>query len=173
VVWEAEYRPFGEVVIVTEAVENNLRFAGQYFDRESNLHYNLFRFYNTQTGRYLRADPLGVTVFDLDSKQFGLNHLYVYVENNPLIRIDPNGLFAIPPSSLSVPPTPPGDGDSSGAKVCLGPNAGNDQGCAQEISDCKRLCQTARIDPDMPNIWGGSWAQCMLGCVSWRCMDSL
>ena len=61
VVWEAEYRPFGEVVIVTAAVENNLRFPGQYFDQESGLHYNYFRYYDPSSGRYTSSDPIGLS----------------------------------------------------------------------------------------------------------------
>ena len=40
--------------------EYNLRFAGQYFDTETNLHYNYFRDYNPVTGRYLSSDPIGL-----------------------------------------------------------------------------------------------------------------
>jgi RHS repeat-associated protein len=59
-------------------------YAGQYFDEETGLHYNLNRYYNPKTGRYLRADPFGD----------GLN-LYAYVYNNPQGFIDPLGLCAI------------------------------------------------------------------------------
>ncbi len=33
--------------------EYNLRFAGQYFDKETGLHYNFFRDYDPETGRYI------------------------------------------------------------------------------------------------------------------------
>ncbi|UJP01597.1 MAG: hypothetical protein LZF64_12425, partial [Nitrosomonas sp.] len=29
------------------------RFPGQYFDKETNLHYNYFRYYEPETGRYI------------------------------------------------------------------------------------------------------------------------
>ncbi|WP_344571112.1 RHS repeat-associated core domain-containing protein, partial [Kitasatospora viridis] len=37
-----------------------LRFPGQYFDPETRLHYNLYRFYDPETARYTSPDPLGL-----------------------------------------------------------------------------------------------------------------
>ncbi|MFT4042572.1 MAG: RHS repeat-associated core domain-containing protein [Gordonia sp. (in: high G+C Gram-positive bacteria)] len=37
-----------------------LRFAGQHYDPESDLHYNRYRYYNPVTTSYTTADPLGV-----------------------------------------------------------------------------------------------------------------
>jgi len=65
-----------------ERVSCNLRFAGQYADDESGLHYNRFRYYDADTGQYLCPDPIGLAG--------GLN-LYAYVPN-PLTWIDPLGL---------------------------------------------------------------------------------
>ncbi len=62
----------------------NLRFPGQYADRETNTHYNIFRDYDPAIGRYVESDPIGL--------QGGIN-TYTYVENNPLIYTDPNGLW--------------------------------------------------------------------------------
>ena len=39
--------------------EYNPRFPGQYFDKETNLHYNYFRYYEPETGRYISPDPIG------------------------------------------------------------------------------------------------------------------
>lgn len=38
----------------------NLRYPGQYFDKETNLHYNYFRSYSPNTGRYTQFDPIGL-----------------------------------------------------------------------------------------------------------------
>ena len=54
----------------------NLRFQGQYLDRETGLHYNTFRYYDPCGGRYTQMDPIGLLG--------GLN-TYTYV-------VDPLGL---------------------------------------------------------------------------------
>ncbi|MCP4285496.1 MAG: type IV secretion protein Rhs, partial [Gammaproteobacteria bacterium] len=58
-VWSAQYTAFGEAQVQVETVTNNLRFPGQYFDPETGLHYNWFRYYDPGIGRYLRVDPIG------------------------------------------------------------------------------------------------------------------
>lgn len=60
-----------------------LRLPGQYFDKETNLHYNYFRDYDPSIGRYGKSDPIGL--------RGGLN-TYLYVNGNPLKLIDPVGL---------------------------------------------------------------------------------
>jgi RHS repeat-associated protein len=64
----------------------NLRFPGQYFDRETNMHYNYFRDYSPEIGRYIESDPIG-----LDG---GLN-TYLYANANPLTYVDPTGEGAV------------------------------------------------------------------------------
>ncbi len=86
VVWKAESLPFGETVSVNEDVDgdgvkviNNLRFPGQYADAETGLHYNYFRNYDPQIGRYITSDPIGL--------RDGVN-TYAYVSSNPLRFVD-------------------------------------------------------------------------------------
>ncbi|BCT14707.1 hypothetical protein R1TS_27350 [Enterobacter cloacae] len=38
----------------------NLRMQGQYLDRETGLHYNLFRYYDPDCGRFTQHDPIGL-----------------------------------------------------------------------------------------------------------------
>lgn len=68
----------------------NLRLPGQYFDRESGLHYNLYRDYDPNLGRYVQSDPIGL--------RGGMNP-YSYASSSPWSLADPDGLayFAFRP----------------------------------------------------------------------------
>lgn len=92
-----------------------LRLPGQYFDKETNLHYNYFRDYDPGTGRYVQPDPIGTVLFQqvalaalgavgvaqpelsvlVFSKRPQYNHLYAYVGSGPLIYNDPLGLLGL------------------------------------------------------------------------------
>ncbi len=84
VVWSAKYGSFGEASVEVESVTNNLRLPGQYLDSETEFHYNYYRYYDPNIGRYLREDPAG--------SMRGLNHLFTYAKNNSLLLTDPLGL---------------------------------------------------------------------------------
>lgn len=74
-----------------------LRLPDQYFDKETNLHYNYSRDYDSNTGRYVENDPIGLVG--------GLN-TYAYVEAEPIAFIDPLGLEI--PDPNGVVPLPKG-----------------------------------------------------------------
>ncbi len=84
VVWSAQYTAFGNAQVQVETVTNNLRFPGQYYDAETGLHYNWFRYYDPGIGRYLKVDPIGFLGGDVN--------LYPYVWNDPANWVDPKGL---------------------------------------------------------------------------------
>ena len=55
--------------------QNNLRFQGQYYDQETELHYNRYRYYEPYSARYITKDPIDLYA--------GLNH-HAYVLNPTL-----------------------------------------------------------------------------------------
>jgi RHS repeat-associated protein len=62
-----------------------LRFPGQYYDVETGLHYNGYRYYDPSTGRYVQSDPIGL---------IGGVSTYSYVFAQPFGLLDPAGLAA-------------------------------------------------------------------------------
>jgi RHS repeat-associated protein len=82
-IWQGEVFPYGAIrVEVGSREEINLRFPGHYYDVETGLHYNRFRYYDPVLGCYLQCDPLGIA---------GGYNLYAYLAN-PLTGVDILGL---------------------------------------------------------------------------------
>ena len=82
IVWSASYRAHGSLALADiELIDNNLRFQGQYFDSETGLHYNLNRYYEPSSGRFIHQDPIGLE---------GGENLYEYAPN-PVNWVDPFG----------------------------------------------------------------------------------
>lgn len=76
-----------------------LRFPGQYFDPETGLHYNFFRYYDPVVGCYTSNDPLGLTP--------GPNpRMYVA---NPTVGFDPLGLTSCDSCNSNSDKLPKGD----------------------------------------------------------------
>jgi RHS repeat-associated protein len=93
-----------------------LRFQGQYYDGETGLHYNHFRYYDPDTARYINLDPIGLT---------GGENLYAYAPN-PLRWVDPLGLAkkCPPKSAISkeiTVPTPSFEAARNLALAKIGP----------------------------------------------------
>ncbi|HSX60853.1 MAG TPA: RHS repeat-associated core domain-containing protein [Tahibacter sp.] len=92
VAWRANYRVWGNTLTVEypdappgstgETVHQPLRFQGQYFDSETGLHYNRFRYYDPDVGRFVSQDPIGLA---------GGANAYQYAPN-PFDWSDPHGL---------------------------------------------------------------------------------
>ena len=91
IIWKAEYKAWGECRTEkaksnffenSEIISNNIRFQGQYFDQETGLHYNRYRYYSPYVGRFVSKDPITL---------LGGNNFYLYTAN-PIKYIDPIGL---------------------------------------------------------------------------------
>jgi len=84
--WEGVNSAWGKLLRESETqvsgYSQNLRMQGQYQDRETGLHYNLFRYYDPDCGRFTQQDPIGLAG--------GIN-LYQYAPN-ALGWVDPWGL---------------------------------------------------------------------------------
>lgn len=92
IAWVAEYKTWGntvreqwsvaEVAGAVQPLPQNLRFQGQYLDRDTGLHYNTFRFYDPDIGRFISPDPIGL---------LGGDNVFMYAPN-PKRWMDPWGL---------------------------------------------------------------------------------
>ena len=60
-----------------------LKFQGQFFDTETGLHYNRFRYYDSDVGMFISRDPIGL---------LGGSNVFQYAPN-PIGWIDPLGLI--------------------------------------------------------------------------------
>ncbi|AUM27024.1 RHS repeat-associated core domain-containing protein [Acinetobacter pittii] len=87
-VWEILHDTWGTALEITAVnqdnpfEQNNLRFQGQYYDLETELHYNRYRYYEPHSARYVSKDPIGLSG--------GIN-TSAYV-SDPTQWIDPRGL---------------------------------------------------------------------------------
>lgn len=102
VVWSARIDPYGQADVAPgSTIDFSFRFPGHWYDAETGLHYNRFRYYDPVLGRYLQSDPIGLAG--------GLN-LYGYCGGNPLTRVDVRGTC---PDPVDGDPPPPKkeDGD--------------------------------------------------------------
>ncbi len=77
-----EYTPWGEISAQTETVENDIKYAGEYYDEESGLIYLRNRYYDPSVRRFTSEDPA----------RDDLNW-YCYCGNNPVNFVDPTGEF--------------------------------------------------------------------------------
>ncbi len=87
--WRWDSAPFGETAANEQPTAGipsftfNLRFPGQQYDRETQTHYNYFRDYEAQTGRYVQSDPVGLA---------GAFNTFEYSLSEPLRYSDRLGL---------------------------------------------------------------------------------
>ena len=86
--WFGNYTGWGrlkEETRVTDSAYQPFRLQNQYADRETGLHYNFFRYYEPDAGRFVNQDPIGL---------WGGSNFYWFARNSQE-WIDPLGLSAI------------------------------------------------------------------------------
>ena len=108
IIWQAQYKTWGSTIEERwearrlhgakvqgqtegdipqgDRQEQNLRFQGQYLDRETGLHYNTFRYYDADIGKFISPDPIGLA---------GGVNLGSYAPN-AISWVDPFGLSGSP-----------------------------------------------------------------------------
>ena len=127
-VWLAErYQAYGALTLAPgSSIECNLRWPGHFYDPETGLHYNRYRYYSPRLGRYIQTDPLGVAG--------GLNtHA---APANPVATVDVLGLHADQPKAK------PADGPANTKTKPDAESAGLLRQLAEEFD---RALRTGRI----------------------------
>jgi RHS repeat-associated protein len=93
ITWRVTYRTWGNVVVEEiGGIEQRVRFQGQYFDVETELHNNRFRYYDPKPGRFVGPDPIGLR---------GGYNLFQYGAN-PIGFVDPLGLVGNPATATHI-----------------------------------------------------------------------
>ncbi|WP_288150451.1 RHS repeat domain-containing protein, partial [Phocaeicola sartorii] len=61
-IWDCTLDIYGKVFTVNKGTEFDcpFRYTGQYFDSETDLYYNRFRYYSPEIGNYISQDPIGL-----------------------------------------------------------------------------------------------------------------
>jgi RHS repeat-associated protein len=83
IVWSTTYQPYGTTSIPIASITQNVRLPGQLQDTETGFYYNMNRDYMPNLGRYLEADPIGLS---------GGPNAYFYANGNPMRFVDRLGL---------------------------------------------------------------------------------
>jgi RHS repeat-associated protein len=81
------FLPFGQEMPI-EAGLNSRKFTGHERDPETGLDYMLARYYQANLGRFLSVDPSTKSSDIRDPQSW---NRFVYVRNNPMLNVDPDG----------------------------------------------------------------------------------
>jgi RHS repeat-associated protein len=81
-----DFDAFGNLLSSTGTTQNNYLFAGEQFDPALGIYYNRARYYDQRQGRFWTMDT-----YEGDPESPASLHLYAYVGESPIDRIDPSG----------------------------------------------------------------------------------
>lgn len=142
--WTGEYDAWGGLQTENKIYPNAhqpFRLQNQYFDAETGLHYNLFRYYDPNCGRFINQDPIGLV---------GGEHLYSFAPNSQ-IWVDPLGLASFLQIALDAGHTIPSNmGTAHGHHIVFKGNyAGSSakhQAMRKALAPSKRILTKYGID---------------------------
>ena len=145
--WFGNYTGWGrlkEETKITDSAHQPFRLQNQYADRETGLHYNFFRYYEPDAGRFVNQDPIGLK---------GGDNLYQFAPNTQ-VWVDWLGLAGV---NMNLFPSNE-DIHSYAQKVANKPNTfqvgghGNPSlmvdGATGERLDAKKLASRIKKDPN-------------------------
>jgi RHS repeat-associated protein len=135
------YDSFGNLEV---GATNGYAFTGREWDAETGLAFSRARYYDPKEGRFISEDPLR---FD------GGYNFYAYVDNNPIVRIDPDGR-----APISIPGGPVFAGAAGYVALC---GIGTYQYAEWEI----RQGRTQTVDPT-----NSQQTHCRTACRLNRCL---
>ena len=188
VVWKASYEPFGSATVTVSTITNNVRYPGMYADQETGLYYWGARYYDPRTGRGISADPTSVAKHVQrwqenpgapDQLPLEINP-YVYVANNPLRWIDPDGRMGQSAGGDKSMPGPLRFGGGGAAPTAWGLPGSAGSACGsgfkfpefsfrdacQKHDDCYGACGANKTWCDFQFQWN-TQQSCPVG--DWRC----
>jgi RHS repeat-associated protein len=143
-----DYEPYGEIRTKSGSYTPRFRFSSKEYDAATGFYHFPYRYYAPQWGRWITRDPIG---------ERGQPNLYLYVNNDPVLRVDSLGLKDCgPPPCTEAKPVPDsspkcdayGDETYPGTGIslkCFCKCAGNSK-WAQQVRGCLACYHDKGVD---------------------------
>lgn len=90
------YDPYGAQSRISGDLDVDFGFTGHFYHAETGLDLTWFRAYEPKLARWLSRDPL------MNAERWIVSNLYAYADNNPVNRVDPDGLEDVDPWCFAV-----------------------------------------------------------------------